>query len=91
MSNRSAAPSRKVETDASGSWASIASSQQKADAQVTSSGWDAPVSSTNDISWSEAPAPITTTTTIASQQPSITTASTEPATTKPSSWASLLK
>jgi len=92
-SNRSNAPSRRVEssTDASGSWASIASSQ-KPDVQAASSGWDAPVtSSSNDISWSDSPAPTTTTSTTAaaSQQPSTSTS--EPATAKPSSWASLLK
>ncbi|KAI8577953.1 hypothetical protein K450DRAFT_249194 [Umbelopsis ramanniana AG] len=94
-SNRSTVPSRKFEsssTDASGSWASIASSQ-KPESQAASSGWDAPVATpSNDISWSDSPAPTTT----APQQPSTIAPSNSESTTtttasKPSSWASLLK
>ncbi|CAO3659289.1 unnamed protein product [Umbelopsis ramanniana] len=98
-SNRSTVPSRKFEssTDASGSWASIASSQ-KPESQAASSGWDAPVATpSNNTSWSDSPAPTTTTATAtAPQQPSTIAPSNSESTTttttsKPSSWASLLK
>ncbi|KAH8551023.1 hypothetical protein BGW37DRAFT_494526 [Umbelopsis sp. PMI_123] len=97
ISNRSTGPSRKIEssTDATGSWASIASSQ-KTESQPVSTGWDAPVATpSNDISWSDSPAPTTTTSTAtAPPQPSTIAASQSESTTstsKPSSWASLLK
>lgn len=92
-SSRPAAPTRKSEpsADTAGSWASIASSnaQQKADTQLSSSGWDAPTTTSNDTAWSDSPAVATQN--AAETQPASTTSTNDTPASKPSSWASLLK